>query len=142
MSASQPFKLHDMLEADTIFIKDLPLCRLVLMNNTNHPWCILVPRVDEVVDVYQMDWQDQQQYLNESSMLCEVMMQLFPGTKMNVAALGNICPQLHVHHIVRFEDDIDWPHPVWGRTQSVGYSPEKIEEIKTNLLNALNSIIV
>lgn len=141
MSATQSFQLHDMLAVDTLFIKDLPLCRLVLMNNANHPWCILIPRVDDVLDIYQMDWQDQQQFLNESSMVCEVMMQIFGGKKMNVAALGNICSQLHVHHIVRFEDDIDWPHPVWGRSEGVSYTSEKFDDIKAKLLSALDSIV-
>ncbi|QOL25752.1 HIT domain-containing protein [Thalassotalea sp. LPB0316] len=98
MSTTESFKLHEMLEADTVFIKDLPLCRLVLMNNANHPWCILIPRVEDVVDIYQMDWQDQQQFLNESSMLSEVMMQLFGGKKMNGRCTWQYLPQLHVHN--------------------------------------------
>ncbi|GLX81572.1 HIT domain-containing protein [Thalassotalea eurytherma] len=141
MTTQTSFELHEMLAADTVLIKELPLSNLMLMNNANHPWCILVPRVADVNDVYQLDWQDQQQLLNESSMLCEVMMQLFKGKKMNVAALGNMCPQLHVHHIVRFEGDIDWPHPVWGRSSCVSYSSEKITDIKAQLLSVIDTII-
>lgn len=138
---SQEFELHEMLAADTIFIKDLPLSRLVLMNNANHPWFILIPRIEGVKDIYELEWQDQAQLLNESSMLSEVLMQLFQGTKMNVAALGNICPQLHMHHIVRYETDIDWPHPVWGRSPSIAYDEEQIVEIKGKVLEVINSII-
>ena len=117
------------------------MSRLVLMNNANHPWFILIPRIEGGKDIYELEWQDQAQLLNESSMLSEVLMQLFQGTKMNVAALGNICPQLHMHHIVRYETDIDWPHPVWGRSTSIAYDEEQILEIKGKVLEVINSII-
>ena len=141
MTTQTSFQLHEMLAADTVLIKELPLSNLVLMNNANHPWCILIPRVADVTDVYQMDWQDQQQLLNESSMLSEVMMQLFEGKKMNVASLGNMCPQLHIHHIVRFETDVDWPHPVWGRSPCVAYSSDEIDALKAKLHAAIDAII-
>ena len=135
------FILHEMLQRDCIELLDLPLCKLLLMNDNQYPWFILVPRVIEAVDLYQLPWHQQQQFLNESSMLSEVLMQVFKGKKMNVAALGNVCSQLHVHHIVRFENDIAWPKPVWGLNPTAPYNDEEIEAIKAKLLPALNKII-
>lgn len=135
------FKLNEMLQRDTIKLKELPLSTLLLMNDSNYPWFVLVPRVNDVQDIYQLDWQQQQQFLNESSMLCEVLMQQFQGKKMNVAALGNICPQLHVHHIVRFEQDIAWPKPVWGEHQAKPYTEESLAQLREKLLPALTAVI-
>jgi len=136
------FTLHEMLKRDTINLKELPLCSLLLMNDCNYPWFVLVPRVNDIQDVYQLDWQQQQQFLNESSLLCEILMQVFDGQKMNVAALGNICSQLHVHHIVRFENDIAWPKPVWGEHKAKPYSDIDLAKLKSKLLPALESILV
>jgi len=135
------FTLHEMLQRDTIMLKELPLCSLLLMNDCNYPWFVLVPRVNDIQDIYQLDWQQQQQFLNESSMLCEVLMQVFLGKKMNVAALGNICPQLHVHHIVRFEQDLAWPKPVWGEHKAQQYTDISLADLKLKLLPALESIL-
>ncbi len=134
------FVLHPMLANDTITLAELPLSRLLLSNDKQYPWFILVPRVNDIQDIYQLEWQDQLQFLNESSLLSELLMQVFKGDKMNVAALGNICPQLHVHHIVRFKTDAAWPAPVWGKLPAIKYSVEEIEEIKTTIIPLLNQI--
>lgn len=134
------FILHPMLANDTVTLAELPLSRLLLSNDKQYPWFILVPRVNDIQDIYQLEWQDQLQFLNESSLLSELLMQVFKGDKMNVAALGNICPQLHVHHIVRFKTDAAWPAPVWGKFPAIKYSVEEIEEIKTTIIPLLNQI--
>lgn len=134
------FKLHELLQRDTVELLDFPLSRLLLMNDSQYPWFVLVPRVANVEDIYQLDWQQQQQFLNESSMLSEVLMQLFKGAKMNVAALGNVCPQLHVHHIVRFSDDIAWPKPVWGAFPMKSYEEKQLQELKSSVMPALTKI--
>ncbi|MBA6358029.1 MULTISPECIES: HIT domain-containing protein [unclassified Colwellia] len=138
---SNTFQLHALLQRDTIELLELPLSTLLLMNDSNYPWFVLVPRVDDIQDIYQLDWQQQQQFLNESSLLSEILMQLFNGTKMNVAALGNICPQLHVHHIVRFTDDIAWPKPVWGEFAMKAYTDSELTLLKEKVLPALTKII-
>ncbi|MBA6339073.1 MULTISPECIES: HIT domain-containing protein [unclassified Colwellia] len=138
---SNTFQLHALLQRDTIELLELPLSTLLLMNDSNYPWFVLVPRVDDIQDIYQLDWQQQQQFLNESSLLSEILMQLFNGTKMNVAALGNICPQLHVHHIVRFADDIAWPKPVWGEFAMKAYTDSELTLLKEKVLPALTKII-
>lgn len=135
------FQLHELLVKDCIELVDLPLCKLLLMNDSQYPWFVLVPRVENVQDIYQLDWEQQQQFLNESSMMSEVLMQLYSGDKMNVAALGNVCPQLHVHHIVRFKSDSAWPKPVWGLNPLLPYSNEEIEKIKHQVLSQISAIL-
>jgi len=135
------FELHELLKRDCIELLDLPLSKLLLMNDKNYPWLILVPRVIDVFDIYQLDWEEQQQLLNESSMISEVMMQLFDGKKMNVAALGNVCPQLHVHHVVRSENDKAWPAPVWGASPAVKYSDQELAAVQAKLTSAISAIL-
>ncbi|WP_440874346.1 HIT domain-containing protein [Thalassotalea sp. PLHSN55] len=137
---SEQFKLAEQLENDCYVLADLPLCQLLLCNDSAYPWFILVPRVTDVQDIYQLDWQDQQQFLNESSMLSELLMQEFAGDKMNVAALGNVVPQLHVHHVVRFKTDVSWPKPIWGQQALTPYTVEQVEVIKSRLLPKLSAI--
>jgi diadenosine tetraphosphate (Ap4A) HIT family hydrolase len=109
------FELHPRLAADTFTLGDFPLSRLLLMNDAQYPWCILVPRREGAREIYLLDAADQQQLLRESGQLSRAMMEAFQGHKLNVAALGNVVPQLHVHHIVRQPGDAAWPGPVWGR---------------------------
>lgn len=109
------FQLHERLVADTYKLGESRLCDVLLMNDSTWPWIILVPRVAGIREIYQLASEQQQRLLVESSTLSEGMMSLFCGDKMNVAALGNMVPQLHLHHIVRFKDDPAWPGPVWGR---------------------------
>jgi diadenosine tetraphosphate (Ap4A) HIT family hydrolase len=131
------FQLHPRLDEDCVFISDLKLSRLLLMNNRDYPWCILVPRLADIREIYELDETRQQFLLAESSRLSQVMMELFGGEKMNVAALGNMVPQLHVHHIVRKSTDRAWPNPVWGFAESTAYSEEELGAITTALLEAL-----
>jgi diadenosine tetraphosphate (Ap4A) HIT family hydrolase len=109
------FALHPRLAADTVLLRQWPLCCVLLMNDARYPWCVLVPRRADIREIYQLSGADQQQLLRESSALGRALMQAFAGTKLNVAALGNVVAQLHVHHVVRFEHDAAWPGPVWGR---------------------------
>jgi len=134
------FRLHKLLQRDCIELFDFPLSQLLLMNDSQYPWFVLVPRVENILDIYQLDWQQQQQFLNESSLLSELLMQIFNGDKMNVAALGNVCPQLHIHHIVRFKDDKAWPKPIWGEFPMVSYQESELQALKDKLLPALKEI--
>ena len=118
------FTLHPRLEADCLWIGDWPLSRILLMNDAQYPWCILVPRREGVRDMHHLNAADRQQLMAESCCLSEAMERLFQPTKMNVAALGNVVPQLHVHHIARFEGDLAWPAPVWGKVPVVGYDEQ------------------
>ena len=106
------FELHPQLAQDTITISDFPLCRLLLINDSNYPWFILVPRRSQIREIYELQESDQRQLLKESSQLSRVLVKIFQADKLNVAALGNMVPQLHIHHIVRYQDDQAWPKPV------------------------------
>ena len=108
------FSLDPRLLNDCEVIGDLPLCRVLLMKDSRYPWCILVPRQADITEIYQLSVEQQQQLLAESSLLGKKLMAMCEGRKLNVAALGNVVSQLHVHHVVRFENDAAWPGPVWG----------------------------
>lgn len=138
---SNEFVLHPKLSNDCVVLMELPLSQLLLCNDSAFPWFILVPKVNNIQDIYQLDWQDQQQLLNESSMLSEVLMQEFKGDKMNVAALGNVVPQLHLHHIVRYKADPCWPKPVWGQQALTSYTDAELNELKERLLPKLSAIL-
>ena len=133
--------LHRQLANDCIVLEDLPLSRLLLCNDSAFPWFILVPRVSDVQDIYQLPWQDQQQLLNESSLLSELLMHEYSGDKMNIAALGNVVPQLHLHHIVRFKNDPCWPKPIWGQQALSPYEAGEIDIIKSRLKAKLSAVI-
>ncbi|AZQ84969.1 HIT family protein [Colwellia sp. Arc7-635] len=138
---SENFQLHPQLSNDSYVIADLPLSRLLLCNDSAFPWFILVPRVENIHDIYQLDWQQQQQLLNESSLLSELLMQEFKGDKMNVAALGNVVPQLHLHHIVRYQNDPCWPKPIWGQQALTPYTEQELESIKNRIIPKLSAIL-
>lgn len=121
------FELHPRLAEDTISLGHTGLCDIRLMNNAAWPWLLLVPMREGIREIYQLTEQDQMHLLRDSSRLGKGMMELFDGYKLNVAALGNMVPQLHVHHIVRYEGDAGWPGPVWGAKPSVPYSPVELD---------------
>lgn len=116
------FQLHPQLAQDGFELGNFPLCRLLLMNDSNYPWFILVPQRAGVREIYQLAVADQQQLLRESSHLARVLAEAYAADKMNIAALGNVVPQLHVHHIVRYRSDAAWPAPVWGRVPAQPYT--------------------
>ena len=104
------------------------------MNDSTWPWVVLVPMRAGIREIYQLDDADQQRLLWESSELSRGMMALFAGDKMNVAALGNMVPQLHLHHIVRFEGDPAWPSPVWGKQAPVAYDDAGLARTREQLV--------
>jgi len=122
------FELDPRLQEDTIAVGDLPLCTLLLSRDANYPWLILVPRVKGITEIHQLSAADQQTLIRESSLVAREMEALFKPKSMNVAALGNIVSQLHIHHVARFEDDLAWPGPIWGAAPSQAYTDEKLKE--------------
>ncbi len=131
------FNLDSRLQNDTLLVGDLPLSRVLLMNDSQFPWVILVPRVENLADVIDLPAVDQQQLWLESAWISEVLRSLYAPFKLNVAAIGNVVRQLHVHHIARFESDACWPQPVWGRQPAIAYSVEEAERRVTALRQAL-----
>ncbi|MEX0604169.1 MAG: HIT family protein [Marinobacter sp.] len=121
------FELHPRLAEDTISLGYTGLCDIRLMDDSTWPWLLLVPMREGVREIYQLSERDQVRLLRDSSALGKGLMELFGGHKLNVAALGNMVPQLHVHHIVRYEGDVGWPGPVWGVRAPVPYSPAGLD---------------
>lgn len=120
------FSLDSRLQQDTLVVGDFPLCRLLLMNDANYPWFILVPRREAVSELFQLDAVDQQALWGEATRLAEVLKDAFSADKMNVATLGNVVSQLHMHVIVRRREDPAWPAPVWGRLPARAYTDAEI----------------
>lgn len=130
------FTLHPKLAQDTFLVGDFPLSTCRLMNNMQFPWLILIPRVAGITELFQLTAMDQEQFLRESSWLSSKLVDVFKADKMNVAALGNQVPQLHFHHIVRYQNDIAWPEPVWGY-EAAKYHNESLNKMKQALMLAL-----
>ena len=118
------FTLHPQLMADTTILGDLPLSRILLAKEALGPWLILVPRYDALREIHHLSEQDQQQLMRESSAIAALLEQDYQAEKINIGALGNLVPQLHIHHIARFSNDIAWPGPVWGNTKGIQRSKE------------------
>jgi len=121
--------LHPQLKQDGLLLGRFPLCLLLLIKDANYPWFALVPSRENITEIYQLSDQDQVQLTRESSLLSQALAAEFDADKMNIAAIGNMVPQLHIHHIVRYKDDICWPSPVWGEHAAKKYSDEQLKSI-------------
>ncbi len=133
------FQLHPRLEQDCVEIGQFKLSRLLLMNDSQYPWCILVPERKGITEVYQLQEVDRQLLQQESCFLSEKLVEIYNADKMNIAAIGNLVPQLHIHHIVRYRTDKAWPAPVWGKFDANPYSEKQIKEILSILRQALQT---
>ncbi|MGB9578111.1 MAG: HIT domain-containing protein [Halothiobacillaceae bacterium] len=131
------FTLHPRLAADTVEVTVLTLCQVRLMHDAHYPWLILIPQRSGLRELHELSEDDQFQLMRESSHVARCMTQLFHPEKLNVAALGNLVPQLHIHHIARYSDDPAWPHPVWGHTKAKPYAPQALAARVTALREAL-----
>ena len=131
------FVLDPRLLQDTLPIGDFPLCTLLLSNDSNYPWFILVPKRPGISEVFQLSEAEQAQLWKETTYLSAVLDRAFRADKMNVAALGNVVNQLHMHVIVRLKSDAAWPAPVWGKHPAKPYSPEEVTRIRSQLRSEL-----
>lgn len=125
------------LEADSLLLASWPLCDVRMMNDVQYPWFILIPRVPSVRELYELSESERRQFDRESCYLGRSIMKVFAGEKLNVAALGNVVSQLHIHHIVRFASDAAWPAPVWGKHPVQPMSQEQQE----SRMKALESVL-
>ncbi|TAK65044.1 HIT domain-containing protein [Methylobacter sp.] len=122
------FQLHSRLKQDCIIIGRFELCRLLMMNDSQYPWFILVPERADIQEIYQLNKTERELLTEESSYLAENLAIIYEADKMNVAAIGNMVPQLHIHHIVRYRTDKAWPAPVWGKFDAVPYTEQQIAD--------------
>ena len=123
------FQLHPQLEADSIAVTDLALSQVRLINDSNYPWLLLVPRRPGLVDLIDLSPEERIVLMGEIGMACDALKAHGPCDKLNVASLGNQVPQLHVHVIARQRSDAAWPKPVWGEVPPVAYSPQEAERL-------------
>ncbi|MDQ6973072.1 MAG: HIT domain-containing protein [Mariprofundaceae bacterium] len=129
--------LHARLEKDCFVLGQLKLSLLLLMNDARYPWFILVPQRKGISEIQQLAAEDRQALLEESCMLSEALHAAFSPDRINVAALGNVVPQLHVHHIARFTDDDAWPAPVWGAHPCRAYTSDQRDRVCAKLTGVL-----
>lgn len=122
------FVLHERLAADTVHIIDWPLCAVLLLNDSNYPWVVLVPRRHGVVEIHELDKTDRAILMEEIAEAATRLQKATGAHKMNVGALGNVVPQLHVHIIARFTSDSAWPRPVWGAVPAQPFTPAALAE--------------
>jgi diadenosine tetraphosphate (Ap4A) HIT family hydrolase len=130
------FKLHPRLEADTAFVTDLPLCRVLAMNDARYPWLILVPR-REATELHDLNARDRALLIEQIALTSAKLKSLTNAAKINVGALGNLVPQLHIHIVARNPGDAAWPAPVWGRGEPHHCAREESNELIAALRRAL-----
>ncbi|GAB2999640.1 HIT family protein [Arenimonas maotaiensis] len=137
---NQPeFRLDGRLEADTHFLLDAPLCRIGLMDDARFPWLILVPRVPNVREWPDLGTEHQLQLQAEINAAARALQSVFPhGQKLNIAALGNVVPQLHIHVILRHDGDAAWPAPVWNSGQRQPYGEAEAGRIISLLITSIS----
>lgn len=123
------FILDPRLRADTIAVADFQLSRLLLMNERKFPWFILVPRQPNLRELVELDDQQQMCFMQESNAISQCLLEVFAAEKLNIAALGNVVSQLHVHHVARFKSDLCWPNPIWAQFEPEAYSSSEIENV-------------
>lgn len=133
---SENFSLHPRLAADTFIVDDWDLCRVLLMNDARFPWLILVPRKNGLRDFDEITLGDKPTFLAEIDRASGALRTETSAEKLNVAALGNMVPQLHVHIVARFAADAAWPSPVWGVGEAVPYSPSQADAVTAALRDA------
>ncbi len=127
------FTLHPDLQRDGIFVGSFDLCQVLLINDAHYPWFVLVPQRPNIRETIDLTASDYAQLWSESRVFSQGIMTAFNGEKLNVASLGNMTPQLHIHHIVRFKADAAWPGPIWGKHRLEPYANDAIDGIRAKL---------
>ena len=130
---TETWTLHPQLERDTASIGDLPLSRVLIINDANYPWLLLVPRRPLVVELIDLDDVEQAQLMTEVTRVARALRTVTHCDKLNIAALGNVVPQLHVHVIARFRSDAAWPKPVWGAAPPVAHDKTELDRFVSAL---------
>ena len=131
------WELDPLLEHDTIPVGDMPLCRVLLIKDANYPWLLLVPRRHQAVEIGDLDTIEQAQLMSEIAHASRTLKELTSCDKINVAALGNVVPQLHVHVIARRRGDPAWPRPVWGVVPALNYDDDALQTLMAPLRQRL-----
>ncbi len=131
------FHLDPRLAADTFIVGEWPLCRVVLMNDSRFPWLILVPRREDLSEIHDLAPPERAILIEEAAMAGERLKTFVGAKKINIGALGNMVPQLHVHVVARFAGDAAWPGPVWGAGKAAPYEPDLAARLVADLRGVL-----
>lgn len=131
------FEMDKRLVGDTVELGDFALSRVLLMNDSRYPWLILVPRVVDASEVFDLQLEQQQELWQETQVVAHALKHAFAADKINIATLGNVVSQLHMHIVVRMQNDEAWPAPIWGRGIAQPYSESALIEMRTRLQAAL-----
>ncbi len=131
------FALHPQLENDTFLIVSLDLSQILLMNDSRYPWIILVPRIENVVDMTDLSENERAVFIEEINFVADALKKQYQPDRINIAMLGNVVPQLHCHIIARFETDFAWSKPVWGIGDTILYTKEQQEKAVSLFQNTL-----
>ena len=126
-ASAATWTLHPQLQKDTVDIGDLPLSRVLIIKDAHYPWLLLVPRREDVTEIIDLDEVAQAQLMAEIARVGRALKEVTKCDKLNVAALGNVVPQLHVHIIARRTSDAAWPRPVWGVMPPLAHDPEELQ---------------
>lgn len=136
------FSLDARLAQDTHVMGDFALCRLLLSNDARYPWFILVPRRPDITEVFELNDADRELLWRETHTLAKLLHHAYGADKINIATLGNVVGQLHMHVIVRYRTDAAWPAPVWGRLAAIPYTAEQLAAVRGRLASALGTDFV
>jgi diadenosine tetraphosphate (Ap4A) HIT family hydrolase len=136
------YTLDPRLNNDTHFIASFSLCDALLMNDARYPWVILVPRITGITEIFQLSQADQHQLMIESNTVAAILANLVSADKMNVAALGNVVSQLHIHHVARYRGDETWPKPVWGKGEAIAYVEHEQQAVIAQLKQVFSELII
>jgi diadenosine tetraphosphate (Ap4A) HIT family hydrolase len=131
------FELHPRLAADTVHVADWTLCRALLMNDARYPWLILVPRRAGAVEIFDLNPEDREMLMAEIALAAERLKHFSHASKINIGALGNLVPQLHIHIVARNPGDAAWPGPVWGQGAALPYAAEAMESLIAEFVKTL-----
>ncbi|TNE36209.1 MAG: HIT family protein [Alphaproteobacteria bacterium] len=140
MTDTAQFTLHPRLAADCEVVMDLPISRLLLIRDARYPWIILVPRHPHLKELHQLNESDYRELAGEIKIASQLMAELFKADKVNVGALGNLVPQLHIHVIARNIGDAAWPGPVWGQGEAEAYDAGELEKRSQRIRDAFTKI--
>ena len=134
---SDVFTLHPRLEKDTAAVGDLPLSRVLVMNDANFPWLILVPRRANISEIIDLADHEQATLMIEIGCIATALKGLTGCDKLNIAAIGNLVPQLHVHVVARRRGDVAWPKPVWGNAPPLDYDGRALASFIERIRDAI-----
>ncbi len=124
------FKLHEKLKEDSVLLGAFDLCVLLRIKDEQYPWYVLVPKRPVIKEIFELSEEDRNMYYQESYIVAKALKEFYKADKLNIASIGNMVAQLHIHHIARFKTDAAWPAPVWGK------NPMKQDDIDALTLDA------